>query len=98
MSAITSRATPHGLGLLHVAATCAAVMVFLFVLLWASAAFGALPPELRALFGPFGAGSPVAFAIGAVYALVGGAILGVLVAACYNFFRFLGAVQSVERG
>ncbi len=98
MSTMTGRAAPHGLGLLHVAATCAAVMVFLFVLLWASAAFGALPPELRALFGPLGAGSPTAFAIGVVYALVGGAVLGLLVAAFYNFFRFLGAVQSVERG
>jgi hypothetical protein len=87
---------PHGLGLLHAAATAAAVVVFLFVLFWASVAFGMLP-HLRVLLGPMGAGSPIAFLIGVIYALVGGALIGLLVAVFYNGFRFLGAVQSVER-
>lgn len=89
---------PESLGLLHAAATCAAVVLFLFILLWASAASGAIPPVMRALFGPMGAGSPTALAIGAVCALVMGALIGLLVAVFYNFFRFLAAVRSVEHG
>jgi hypothetical protein len=88
---------PHRLGVTHMAATGAAALVFLFVLFWASAAFGGLP-HLRALFGPMGAGSPTAVLIGLLYALVGGALIGAIVAVSYNIFRFLGAVQSVERG
>ncbi len=90
-------ARPQRLGLLHMTATGAAVAVFLFVVLWASAAFGGLP-HLQRLFGPMGAGSPVALAIGAAYALVLGAVVGLVVAAFFNLFRFLAAVQSVERG
>lgn len=86
------------LGVLHAAATLAAVMVFLFVLFWAGAAFGMLPLELRALFGPRGAGSPTALLIGAVYALILGGVIGVLVAVFHNCFRFLHAVRDVERG
>lgn len=88
---------PHGLGLLHSGVTAAAVLVFLFVLLWASVALGMLP-NLRVLLGPVGAGSALGFFTGAFYALAGGALIGLLVAIFYNFFRFLGAVQSVERG
>lgn len=78
----------HRLGVAHAAATGAAVVLFLLVLLWASAASGALP-HLRVLFGPMGAGSPAALLIGALYGAVIGALSGLAIAVFYNLFRFL---------
>ena len=97
MQATPMKASPPALGLAHMAATGAALAVFLFVLLWASVATGAMP-HLRTLFGPLGAGSPAALAIGLIGALGLGALLGLIAAVFYNVFRFLAAVESVERG
>jgi hypothetical protein len=90
-------ARPPRLGLMHMAATGAAVLLFLFVLLWATSASGGLP-YLREYFGPSGSGSPMAIALGAVIMLVLGGILGLITAMFFNVFRFLAAVESVERG
>jgi hypothetical protein len=90
---LTSTATkPRALGLLHAAATGAAVVVFLFVLLWATSASGTMP-HLRALFGPMGAGSPFALLVAALYALALGALIGLLVAIFHNAFRFLAPAR-----
>jgi hypothetical protein len=84
-----------GLGFLHSAATGAAVLVFLFILFWASAASGALP-HLRALFEPMGAGSPFALMVGAAYAVVVGALAGLFVAIFYNLFGFLHPMRNAR--
>jgi hypothetical protein len=84
----SARVEAHRIGLAHAAATGAAALVFLFILFWGSAASGALP-HLRSLFGPMGAGSPFALSIGAAYAVVIGAVAGLLLAIFYNFFSFL---------
>ena len=97
MTATSTTVKPRSLSPLHLAATGAAVLVFLFVVLWAGAAFGALA-SLRVLFAPYGEGSPWTLAIGIASALGLGALMGLAVAIFYNMFRFLGAVQSVERG
>jgi hypothetical protein len=95
--AMSAAARPQRLGLAHMAATGAAVLVFLVALLWATAASGALP-DLRRLFGPIGAGSPTEIAIVLVCALIGGALIGLTTAFFYNLLRFLAAIESVERG
>lgn len=85
----------HRLGIAHAAATGAAVLLFLFILFWASAASGAMP-HLRVLFGPMGAGSPMALLIMAIYALALGAIVGLMVAIFYNLFRFLSPARGAH--
>lgn len=85
----------YRIGLLHAGATGAAVLVFLFILFWASAASGALP-HLRVLFGPMGAGSPFALMIGATYAIITGALAGLLLAIFYNLFGFLNPIRNTR--
>ncbi len=91
-----SIAKPRPLGLAHMAATGAALALFLLVVLWASTAFGMLP-GLRELITPLGR-SPTDLIVAGAFALAAGAVLGVAVAVCYNVFRFLDAAYSVERG
>ncbi len=92
MITMTTTHRPRPLGLAHAAATAAAVLVFLFVLFWAGAALGAFPvPHVP----PF---SVAVLAIGIFYALIVGALIGIVFAVFYNAFRFLGAVKNVERG
>lgn len=84
----TAHPAPHRLGLLHVAATFAAVLMFLFIVFWASAAFGALPEQIRAWLGPSVVSLPL-LAIGLAYALVVGALTGLAAAFFFNALAFL---------
>ncbi len=80
-------AHPPRLGLVHAAATFAAVLVFLFVLLWAGAAFGALP-QVRTWLGP-NFYSPTLFTLGLSVAFCSGAMMGLLTGFFFNALAFL---------
>jgi hypothetical protein len=92
MSTIKLETRPSRMGVLHAVAVGAAVLGFLFVLLWAGEALGIGPSTdalMRALTDGAREASLQALIRGLPVALVFGAIGGAMLAVFANLFRFL---------
>ncbi|HVY86350.1 MAG TPA: hypothetical protein VG943_14545 [Caulobacterales bacterium] len=86
MATLSRSPKAEHVSVVHAAAIGAAIVMFLLVVLWASAALGMLP-HLRSLFGPMGAGSPFAIVVALAFALVLGAAVGAVFGVGYNIAR-----------